>query len=225
MKLNKKAVISIVACVLLAVVAWIGIFREFDAASYTSAILNQHFKGEVKNAASMIEDMSEEELQKQYEDGVISFVENNLIHGVEMDDELKAKYISVCKEIFAKMKYEVGEAEKISREEYKVPVTFNSSDAFMKYIAFVEDVTKGLQDKVEKGEYKGKEDEINAQLRKEFLEGSYDALVKACEEQEYSESETMIFTVKKGENGLFGLNEAEITDFLMKIMRLDEIQD
>lgn len=225
MKINKKIVIIAVIFAALLGVAYLGVFREFDAQSYTRAILNQHFSGEMEEALEMIDDVTEEELYQQYEDGVKSFVENNLIAGVEMDSEMKDKYIACCKEIFASMKFEVQEAEKISSEEYQVPVSYEAADVFEKYIVLMEDVTNALMEKTEKGEYKGNVDEINAQIQKEFLDGSYEALETAHDTMEYAEAETVVFHVTKDESGAFEMNADEITDFIEKIMKLDEIQD
>ena len=40
----------------------------------------------------------------------------------------------------------------------------------------------------------------------------------------YGEEEEMTFTVKKGKDGDFSLDDEEIGDFVTKIMRLDAIQ-
>lgn len=225
MKVNKKIVIGGALLVVLLVVAYLGIMRDFDARSYTRAILNQHFSGDVAEAAKMIKGTSEEELSQQYEDRIRSFVETNVTVGVEMDEEMQEKYVTCCKEIFADMEFEVQEAEKISREEYKVPVSYKASDVFEKYHDLVSGVTEKLLSKAEKGEYKGSLDEIKVQIQKEFLDGSYEALEAAYDTMEYAEAETMTFTVKKDESGAFGMNADEIKDFTAKIMKLDEIPD
>lgn len=225
MKVNKKVIIGGVLVAVLLVVAYLGISRDFDAQSYAKAILNQHFSGDVEAAAKMIKGTSEEELYQQYEEGILSFVESNVTVGVEMDADMKEKYIACCKEIFATMKFEVQEAEKVSKDEYHVPVSYEASDVFEKYIVLMENVTNALMEKTEKGEYKGNVDEINAQIRKEFLDGSYEALEAAHDSMEYAEAETVTFTVKKDESGLFVMNEDEIADFIVKIMKIDEIQD
>lgn len=225
MKANKKVVIGGVLLVALLVVACLGVMRDFDAQSYTRAILNQHFSGDVKEAAKLIRGTSEEELSQQYEDRIRSFVETNITVGVEMDEEMQEKYVTCCKEIFADMEFEVQEAEKISREEYQVPVSYKTSDVFENYHELVGGVTETLLSKAEKGEYKGNLDEIKAQIQKEFLDGSYEALETAYETMEYAEEKTVTFTVKKDESGAFGMNADEIKDFTAKIMKIDEIQD
>ena len=42
---------------------------------------------------------------------------------------------------------------------------------------------------------------------------------------EFAEEQTIVFKVKKGESGLFEIEDTQITAFLVKILGLDEIQD
>lgn len=219
------SVVAVVAIVMVAIVA-LGIFKDFDAQGYTHAMLDQTFQGKVTEAANVVEGQTEEELYAQYEAGVESFVANNIINGVEMDAELKEKYVALCREIFAAMKYDVKEAEKISRKEYQVPVEYQTTDIFPNFVTAVAGEHARLQEKVDKGEYQGAtQEEIQAQIQADFLNNSYELLHTAYEGAQYAEPETMIFTVKEDENGLFTLDEAQIYEFITKIMGLDEIQD
>ena len=179
----------------------------------------------VASVASMVEGQTEEELYAQYEEGIESFVVNNITSGVEMDAELQEKYIALCREIFAAMKYDVKEAEKISRKEYQVPVEYQSADIFKNFVTAVSNEYTRLMQKVENGEYQGTLEEINAQMQADYLNNTYELLKTAYEAVQYAGPETMIFTVKEDENGLFTLDEAQIYEFITKIMGLDEIQD
>lgn len=233
MKSKKKIMViagSIAAVLLLAVVLFFALggaelFRDFDASGYTRAVLDQTFQGKVEEAAGMIEEQTKEELYAQYEEGVESFVENNITSGIEMEESLKEKYIALAKTIFASMKYEVKEAEKISRREYQVPVEYKAADIFPNFVASVSEEYARLNEKAEKGEYQGAVEEINAQMQTEFLNNCYELLNTKYQEASYREPETMIFTVKEDENGLFSLDETQIYEFITKIMGLDEIQD
>lgn len=219
------AVVASVAVVVLLAIVGMWVFRDFDAQGYTSAMLDQTFKGKVETAASMVEGQTEEELYAQYEEGIESFVVNNITSGVEMDAELQEKYIALCRGIFAAMKYDVKEAEKISRKEYQVPVEYQSADIFKNFVTAVSNEYTRLMQKVENGEYQGTLEEINAQMQADYLNNTYELLKTAYEAVQYAGPETMIFTVKEDENGLFTLDEAQIYEFITKIMGLDEIQD
>lgn len=219
------ALVVLVLIIALGTVASFGIFRSFDARGYVEAILDQTMKGEVEEALKMTDGTTELALLMQYEEGITSFVQENIISGVEVGEELEEKYKETCKKVFADMKYEVQDVEKISKNEYRVLVTYQASDVFAKFIASTTTEATRLKEKVEDGEYRGTVEEINAQMQKDFLENSYAYFQEAYDTMEYGEEKTMVIKVTKGENGLYELNEAEITQFLVKILGLDEIQD
>ena len=110
--------------IVLVGIVCIGLLRDFDAQGYVRAILNQRFLGDVTEAEEILEDTSKKELLKQYDEGIESFVSDYITNGVEIDSELEKKFVDLCKEIFGAMKYQVNEAEKISRKEYDVSVEF-----------------------------------------------------------------------------------------------------
>lgn len=217
------AAIGVTILLLAVVIYWI--FRSFDASGYVNAVLAQYLKGDTTAAFEMMDDVTEETLLTQYEEGVAAFVESNVANGIEMDDTLKENYIALCKKIFADMKYKVGETEKTSRSSYEVPVTYQSVDIFEKFAQSLAEEKVRLTEKVERGEYKGTLEEINAQMQKEFLEQSYGLFEEAYNAMEFSEETTIVFHVEKGNNDLFGVKESEIADFIAKIMGLDENQD
>ena len=72
------------------------------------------------------------------------------------------------------MKYQVNEAEKISRKEYDVSVEFQPSDVFLQFITSIQTESENLKQKAENGEYQGTKEEINAQMQSEFLNRSYE---------------------------------------------------
>ncbi|MBQ8803505.1 MAG: hypothetical protein IJZ53_07735 [Tyzzerella sp.] len=224
---SKKNIIIVVAAmvVVLGSIALMGIFRDFNAQRYVSVILNQTLLGEVTEESSIIEDASEEELMAQYESGVASFVKNIIPSGAELSEEQEAKYIEACKKVFKAMKFSVHEEEKISSKEYDVAVTYQPSDVILKYMELINGELVRMNEKVQKGEYQGTEEEINAQMQNEFLENAAVLLTEACDTMEYGEEQTMVFKVVEGENELYQISDEEMQQFLVKIMRLDEIQD
>lgn len=229
---SKKGIIigSIIGTVVIALATvsllfGMGLFNNFDAQGYVRAILNQNLQGDVKEAGAMVDGKTEEELLQQYEDGVYSFVKKNITSGIEMDEELEGKYIALCKDIFKAMKFEVGEAQKVDGDKYHVPVKYQTADIFPKFVASVAEESVRLMTKVEKGEYQGTLEEINSQMQEEFLNNSYELLKKSYEEAQYGEKETMTFVVERDEKGLYTMDNAQIYDFILKIMGLDEIQD
>lgn len=229
-KESKKMTRAALAMLFLLFLLMVGIvaytlLRDFDASGYTEAILNQTFYGKIEGVPEFVEEVTEEELMKQYEDGIRSFTENNIISGVEMDEVGKEQYVSLCKEIFSAMKFEVGEAERIGRKEYRVPVTYSDVNIFEIYTASLQTERERIQEKVNNGEYQGTEEEIQASMQEEFLTNAYTLLEEAYRTMEYGGKETMIFTVEENENEFFEIKTDEIAEFTAKIMGLDEIQD
>lgn len=220
MKLRKNVIFLIIgALVLFAAGAFTySVLNEFDAQGYVEAVLEQHLEGKIGKAAELVKDKSEEELEKQYEDGVVTFVENNITNGIEMEDELKQQYVDLCKKIFKEMKYTVKEAEKISGKEYHVSVEYQATNVFQKFADSITEESARLLEKVDKGEYKGTLEEINAQMQKEFLENCYALLDSIYQEMEYAEAETEVFVIKKNADGLFEIDETQINEFIEKIM-------
>ena len=78
--------------------------------------------------------------------------------------------------------------------------------------------------KAENGEYQGTKEEINAQMQSEFLNRSYELLETAYQNMQYGETETIVFKVKSNDKNVFSMKEDEISSFITKILRLDEIQ-
>lgn len=224
-KTESRIALAVVIGIALLVVVLFGIFRDFDAQGYVEAILSQTFKGEVESVVEMTKETTEEELLAQYEESIRSFMTSNITGGVEMNEEMQQQYVALCKEIFKSAKFEVKAAEKISRKEYKVPVEYQTSDIFQQFNAAVKAEWDRLVQKVDNGEYKGTEEEISAQMQKEFLENTYQLLETANKEANYSEKETLVFTVKKGTSNLYTINDGQVQELVVKIMGLDEIQD
>lgn len=224
---SKKGLIAIIAVTLIAMGVLVGmaLMRDFDAEKYVSVILDQTFQGKVEGATEIIDGITEEELYQQYEDGVTAFVKNNIISGVEVDAEAEAKFIELGKKIFGSMKYETVSVEKISKDEYDVKVSYQPADVFLKYIEYINLESQKITDKVEAGEYKGTVDEINAQMENEFIASAYTLLEQAYTDMEFGEASEMEFVVKVGAEELYQVREDELQELMVKIMRLDEIQD
>ena len=225
MKIKKEYIGLIVVGLALLAILGMWYFREFDAQGYVQAVLNQRFYGDAEAAVIFVDDKTEEELIQQYEMEIQSFVESNITAGVEMGEELKGQYVEICKQIFNEMDYSVKEAKKINRNEYHVPVEYNPVDVFQTFSAAVPEEKAKIEDKVEKGEYKGTKEEITEQIQQEYLYNCCELLKTAHEEMKYAETETIVFVVKRNADDLFAIDEVQMHEFLVKIMGLDIKQD
>lgn len=220
-------IISVLAVlfIVFGTLACLGVFREFNAQRYVSAVLDQTFKGDVEDAVEMIEGATEEASYAQYEAGIESFVKNTFLNGSEIDSELEAQYIDLCKKIFAKMEYSVQEAEKVKDGEFDVPVTYRPSNVLQLFVTSATSEVARIEEKKEKGEYRGTYEEIEAQMKEECFINWCTMLEEAYNNMEFGEEQTVVLKVVKDEDGLYKLEESAITKILGKILSLDAKED
>lgn len=210
--------------IVIGLLAVLGVFRGFNPQGYVKAVLDQSLKGEVRVASQLMEGTTEDKLYEQYEAGITSFVKNSITGGAEIDEELQGKYIELCKKVFGAMKYEVKDAKDSKDGGYEVTVSYNPVNVFTNFMTKIGEENARLTEKVENGEYRGTLEEINSQMQKDFLTNAY-ALFEECYKGiEYGEEETYIFTIVKDAEGMYDLEEAQISEFITKILNLDEIQ-
>lgn len=216
---------AVAAVIALGMVVVFGMNRDFEADKYVNVILDYTFKGESKGAGEMFDEASLSQMRKQYEDNITAFVEKNITGGIAVDAEIKEKYTALCKDIFKAMKYKVKKVEKVSGDEYKVTVEYQAANIFGTYMETATQEAGKLLEKVQRGEYQGTQDEINAQMQQETIANDYTLLDAAYQNVQYGDKETVVFTVKRGENQAFALDSASLSEFLAKIMALDANQD
>lgn len=219
------------AAVILVVglLAAFGVFRGFNPEGYVKAVLDQSLKGEVEAAAQLMAGTTEDKLYEQYEAGIASFAENSILQGIQIEEEMKAEYkdkfTAVCKKIFASMKYEVLEAtEKEDGDGFDVTVSYQPSNVFTNFIVKIAEESQRLYEKADNGEYRGLWEEIKSQMEEELIQNTYTLLEECNKNMEYGEQETYVFEIIKDEEGMYDLDEAQVVEFITKILDLDENQ-
>ena len=213
-----------VVIIAIGLLAAFGVFRGFNPEGYVKAVLDQSLKGEVRVASQLMEGTTEDQLLKQYEAGITSFVKNSITSGVELEDELQGKYVELCKKVFGAMKYEVKEAKDTKEGGFEVTVSYKPANVFANFITKIGEENVRLTEKVENGEYRGTLEEINSQMQKDFMTNAYTLFEESYGAIEYGEEEAFVFTIVKDAEGMYDLDEAQISEFITKILNLDEIQ-
>jgi len=213
-----------VVIIAIGLLAAFGVFRGFNPEGYVKAVLDQSLKGEVRVASQLMEGTTEDQLLKQYEAGITSFVKNSITSGVELEDELQGKYVELCKKVFGAMKYEVKEAKDTKDGGFEVTVSYKPANVFANFITKIGEENVRLTEKVENGEYRGTLEEINSQMQKDFMTNAYTLFEESYGAIEYGEEEAFVFTIVKDAEGMYDLDEAQISEFITKILNLDEIQ-
>ena len=215
---------AVAVAIVMTVLAILGVFHRFNPEGYIKAVLDQSLKGEVKVASELMAGTTEDGLYKQYEAGIVSFVKNSIANGVEMDDELEQKYVELCKKVFGDMKYQIKEANKTEDKGFEVKVSYNPVNVFTQFIVKIGEENARLSQKVENGEYRGSLEEINSQIQKDFLTNAYTLFEECYQGIEYGEEETYTFVIVKDAKGMYDLDETQISEFITKILNLDENQ-
>lgn len=211
--------------VLMAVMLYATRRQDFDAKGYVEAVLGANLKGDVTQAASMIEAQDETELLETYEAGIDNFLQNYILSGAEPDDTQMEQYRSCAKNIFSNMYYEVKSERKLNPKKLQVTVSYRENDVLEQFVEKVSVESENYLASIEKTKYNGTAEEIRAQMEKEFLNRSIDCLVQACENAVEGEEKEMIFIVKGDRNNMFYLENTQISQFIAKILCIDEIQD
>lgn len=225
--MDKKKSIILYVCigivfVALSVLVCFRLFGGFNAKEYVNAVCAQMLKGDTESAVKMTRGLTQEEAQKQQEEFIGNFVENMVASGLTLEEDDKEACVKIVKNIFAKFEYEVVSAEKVKDGEYLVTVNYKKNDVIQKLKAIASEENERATEKVNKGEYRGTKEEIDAQMRSEFAKKLPQMLEEAYKTMKNGETETTTVKVKKGENGLYS---GEMSEFFMKIIGLTAKQD
>lgn len=155
-----------------------------------------------------------------------AFAEQYILGGVDVSEEMRATYTEVCTEMLCLMKYEVSEVTQLEEGEYSVTVQYQSADIYQRFLEAIESHAEQFLKDAKKEEYSvKKEKKIAAQIQENYLAEVCQLLKDACKSPSYSDAETMDFEVTVNENGEFVIDESQISQFVVKILHIDEIQD
>ncbi len=199
------------------------IFRGFDVQGYAEAVLNQKLKGETAGLLEFVGGTTQEDLFEQYETEITSYVDSNILSGIDVNEQQRETCVSIVKKIFSSLKYEVDEAQKVSSDVYQVSVTYRATDVISRFVTLAGEEYQRLSEKADDGgEYKGTDEEISVQMQEEFLNNACTLLEQAYKTMEFGEQQTMTFTIKKGSDGIYKIDNEEIIEFVEKITGIAE---
>jgi len=197
---------------------------KVDAEELAQATLDLRLQGEADSLAKMLENKSKSELRNEYSNWIYAICEVYITGDMEVDDELQNNYESLMKQILSCMRYSVKSSEK-DGNEYKVTVQITPVDLFERYVEDLQVLSADLQAQADAGEYEGTDDEITGQMQAEYLYMGYEALLNCFTDMEYGDPENIVLTIDKAEDGEYCVNEDSISELVIKILRLDKIQD
>lgn len=199
--------------------------RDYDAAGYTNAVLNLQFQGDTSAALTFVDGATSSDLMEMYRDFVDNFTAGYLTEGMELTDEQTEEFAKLMSNVFASMRYEVGDAEKTGKKEYEVPVVIQPNDTFIRYRQLLTEDSIKITNKLKQGGYDGDDEEIQTQVMEEIAKNASGLLSEAHEGSEYGEKQTVILRVKADKDGIYSIDGDDMDNLIVKILRLDEIGD
>lgn len=220
----KKTCITIILLLAAVMLVLTGCGRKFDASGYVTGILDIAFQDETSQAMATMGDVTEKELHEKHQEIIYTFVENNITNELTMNEIKETEFYVLCEQIFSTMKYQVGEASKVGKRQYEVPVEISPSDVFVRFGEALEKDAAKIAAAMEAGEYKGTEDEIMQQVLDDIINHSYELLSVAHQDMEFGEKTTVILTVESNDENEYAIKDGDIDNLIVKILRLDEIQ-
>lgn len=223
MKQRKRIMILLAICMLSA--AMTGCKSDFAASSYVEAVLNLQFQGDTQGARDYMEEPDSAALAQLYQQFIDDFVSGYITSGLNLGEMRTEQFAELTSTMFTTMRYDVGEAKKTGKQEYEVPVVIQPNDTFVKYQQFLQEDSEKITENIKNKKYKGSEEEIQNQVVREIAGNAYDLLEKAYEESSYGDKETVIVKVKAEKGEDYAIDEEDMDNLIVKILRLDEIGD
>lgn len=126
MKHVKKIALALVCVMMVGILGGCG--AKFDAAAYLKATLDNSYKNDSSGLVKL-KLGSAEEAAKIYEEGIDTEIEA-FLEGINVSDELEQEFRGTFKDLFSKVKYTVGAAEKQRDGSYNVKVTYEKMVVF-----------------------------------------------------------------------------------------------
>lgn len=223
--MNKKK-LTIVGIICIIVILIGGMMtcgkRDVDPAGYVDANLDLIFQGDISQASEYI-NASAGELEDVYNTGIQVFVDTYLLGDMDVASAYTETYDYLMKEIFAVMRYEVGEAKQVEKNTYEVLVTYQPVDVFTKFIPIIEEESSKIQKALNSGMYGAKKEEAQISALQDYLNVAYEKLQMAYLELQYGEKEEMIMVVKVQNDGTMEVLDNGINQFIELILDLDNL--
>lgn len=223
----KRKILAGVAAVVVFAILIVGIrgcmkAGETDAASYVQAQLDLMFQGETQEAQEIL-GASKKEWEQVYENGIQAFITSYLMDGSEDLSAAADAFGPTVKAIFRLARYQVGSVSDGGGKERTVTVTYEPMDVFTQFVPRLREMAKDIEAAARMGTYTGTEEEKAQAMLMEYLTKSVSLLEDCYRNLQYGEKQEYTFTVSYEKAGNPTLKNAEITEFMEKILELDKL--
>lgn len=210
MRQKKRVTAWMLACV-MAVCMLVGCGNSFDASKYVQAQLDNSYKNDSTLALEQ-KLCTAEEASALYEE-VMDQQVNDFFYGVDVSDDLKARYRTIFADMFAKADYKVGESESGSDNTYSVTIEYRKMKIFEPAItaALAEAENLDVTDM--------------AQFQEDFFGLIADSMAATLSAGvEYGDAQTMTMRVEI-QNKTYVLNTSDINDLALGLFDTEAISE
>lgn len=191
---------------LLAVIMVLGMLsgcgmKPDDAKAYVQATLDAGYKANFDEYAK-ITDSTKEEAQKLFDDNIDTVTNSLGFTALGATEETMDKYRELLKEIFAKVKYTVGDAKEADGG-FEIEVTAEPMEIFS---GMQDELVAKLQEEVAKAGNDISEDDVN-QLAIDMV---HELLSEKLAEVTYGDPQTITVHVTKNSDGVWNITESDL---------------
>lgn len=198
--LKRNASLVLVSLMILGMLAGCGM-KPDNAKAYVQATLDAGYKANF-DEYTKITDSTKEEAQKLFDDNIDKVTNSLGFDALGATEETMDKYGELLKEIFAKVKYTVGDAKETDGG-FEVEVTAEPMEIFT---GMQDELIAKLQDEVTKSGKEITEDDVN-QLAIDMV---HEMLSEKLEEVTYGEPQTITVHVTKNSDGVWNITESDL---------------
>lgn len=178
---------------------------KFDASAYVKGGLDVLYLGEVSDDYLELVVDTREDCLAMYEKNIRNEAENFCeMFYVAVNDEPDAALLQLYKDVFAKSRYEVGEAEKTDGG-YAVPVTVYPMDIFRSSYEALDMYDRDFTERFSEGEFA---DVSGSELESAYLQGMIDILRDSVQNTGYLDPVTVTLQLSLDKDGVCHIDDA-----------------
>lgn len=218
MKKSVRKMSVLLVCVM--VVSLFSGCAKFDPSAYVKALLDNAY---LNDSTAFVEQKigTAEEAAALYEEGIDAEM-SGLIEGFDISEELQAEFRDFFESVFSQVKYTVGDAEKISNEEYVVTVTYEQLNVFETTMSLYETATTDYIAEITEKATAGEEVPSDEEMYEEIVRLLLDSFEEAMASATYDEAATATVKVELI-NNVWTANENDLANLEMVFFDLDSM--
>ena len=195
MKKMKRVLVFVLALVMC--MGLTGCKKDFDAAGYTKAVLDANYHAKYVKYADF-RGLSESDAKKEITDSMKAQMES-AFSGIDVSDEMLAKYIEAADKAYDLADFTVKEAKKQDDGSYVVTVAIKPANVFENSSNYVDEIATEYMDKGQ--------DPTQPDVLVDIL---VESLNRAIQANTYGDETTLEVHVTEDKDGAYGIEDSEM---------------